>query len=227
MTTITDTQRAILGAAAEHPDGLAAPPARPPPAPRGAVAKAMLKAGLLERAGAGGADQKDLAWKLDGEAMLLRIGEAGLQALGVASETAAEPLSRPLAAPDPDGSSGGVGGARGRPGCAHGPARRRPGGRRPGRCRHARRGAQAGPGTHAAEASPAAATAPPGRAAGLREVARRVLAAWDDEAGRSAGLAEAIEALRAAAAPARSARAACDPAAPRTPRRGAAGAPVP
>jgi hypothetical protein len=45
--TLTDTRRAILTQAADHPAGLAASPATLPPAPRSAVARAMLKAGLL------------------------------------------------------------------------------------------------------------------------------------------------------------------------------------
>jgi len=37
MTKLTDTQALILTSAAQHPDGIAAPPASLPPAPRGAV----------------------------------------------------------------------------------------------------------------------------------------------------------------------------------------------
>jgi hypothetical protein len=53
----TATQRAILHDAAAHPHGLAAPPPHLPPAPRTAVAKALLGAGLLARGahGRGGA----------------------------------------------------------------------------------------------------------------------------------------------------------------------------
>jgi hypothetical protein len=47
---LTDIQRAILRGAAAHPHGLAAPPPNLPPAPRTAVAKALLGAGLLARA---------------------------------------------------------------------------------------------------------------------------------------------------------------------------------
>jgi hypothetical protein len=104
MSIITDTQRAVLEAAARHPDGLAAPPAQLPPAPRGAVAKAMLRAGLLERAGAAGPDRHDLAWKLDGGAVLLRVIEAGLLAVGAAAEEGGnEAEGSPLAAPHASG----------------------------------------------------------------------------------------------------------------------------
>jgi hypothetical protein len=44
---LTNTQHWILAAANQHPDGVAAPPASLPSAPRAAVAKALLKAGLL------------------------------------------------------------------------------------------------------------------------------------------------------------------------------------
>jgi hypothetical protein len=55
----TETQRAILRAAAAHPHGLAAPPPHLPPAPRIAVAKALLGAGLLARAaGSEGTDPR-------------------------------------------------------------------------------------------------------------------------------------------------------------------------
>jgi hypothetical protein len=72
MTTITtkpltDTQRAILRDAAGNPDGLAAPPASLPPAPRVAVAKALLTAGLLSRVEDGVDEHARLAWKLGGE----------------------------------------------------------------------------------------------------------------------------------------------------------------
>jgi hypothetical protein len=46
--TLTETQATILSNAAKHPDRIAAPPANLPPAPRVAVAKALLRAGLLE-----------------------------------------------------------------------------------------------------------------------------------------------------------------------------------
>jgi hypothetical protein len=89
MTTpITDKQRAILEAAAGRPDGLAAPPVHLPPALRGAVAKGLLKAGLLEPAGTAGDDQQDLAWRVDGAAVLLRINGAGREAIGGAHGTA-------------------------------------------------------------------------------------------------------------------------------------------
>ena len=80
--TLSDTQTLILTAAAQHPDGIAAPPASLPPAPRATVAKALLRAGLLAPAGAEYQDAV-ATWKLDGAAGVLRITEAGLRAIGV------------------------------------------------------------------------------------------------------------------------------------------------
>jgi hypothetical protein len=47
--TLSPAQAAILAAAADHPARLAAPPPRLAPAPRTAVAKALLGAGPLAR----------------------------------------------------------------------------------------------------------------------------------------------------------------------------------
>jgi hypothetical protein len=100
----TDTQRAILRAAAAHPRGLAAPPAHLRPAPRIAVAKALLGAGLLARAQGDEGQRPGLSWKLDGEAVLLRITAAGLQAVGAAPE-AASPEPQQGAAAEPAGQA--------------------------------------------------------------------------------------------------------------------------
>ncbi len=86
--TLSDTQRLILTQAAEHSAGLAMPPATLPPAPRAAVAKALLKAGLVVRGEQGDEARAPLAWKLDGGQVLLVITQAGRQALAPA---AAEP----------------------------------------------------------------------------------------------------------------------------------------
>ncbi len=75
--TLTGTQLAILHAAADHPAGLATPPTLLPPAPRAAVAKALLKASLLAAAEADDTADPALAWKLDGAQVLLAITEAG------------------------------------------------------------------------------------------------------------------------------------------------------
>ncbi len=80
--TVSTTQTSILTAAAEHPDGIAMPPPGLPPAPRAAVAKALLLAGLLAPA-ATEHDDPGAAWTLDGAMVVLRITEAGLRAIGV------------------------------------------------------------------------------------------------------------------------------------------------
>jgi hypothetical protein len=81
---LTETQRAILRNAAAHRDGPAAPPASLPPAPRIAVGKALLGAGLLARVGGSEGTDPGLGWKLDGAAVLLRITGGGLRAIGAA-----------------------------------------------------------------------------------------------------------------------------------------------
>lgn len=96
--SLTDTQRLIVAAAAEHPDGTAVPPPSLPPAPRAAVAKVLLKAGLLARGNCDGADQST-TWKLDGEAVLLSITDAGRRAIApTAAIVPTVPLGDSLAA---------------------------------------------------------------------------------------------------------------------------------
>jgi len=82
MTKLSDTQRAILEAAAQHPEHLAYPPARLPAGARQTVAKALLKQDLvigLHRAAYDAAAK----WTVDGEEMLLKITDDGLRAIGI------------------------------------------------------------------------------------------------------------------------------------------------
>jgi hypothetical protein len=61
----------------------------------------MIKAGLLEVADDVEAQHPGLAWKLDGEAVFLRITDAGRAAIGSEAETTAEDAQEtPLTAPD-------------------------------------------------------------------------------------------------------------------------------
>ena len=108
--TLSDTQRLILTQAAEHPAGLAMPPASLPPAPRAAVAKALLKAGLVARGEQGDEARALLAWKLDGEQVLLVITQAGRQALApaAAQPPAAAAEDAPRAAQAPSSSRQGL-----------------------------------------------------------------------------------------------------------------------
>jgi hypothetical protein len=82
---LSDTQRLILTQAAGHPAGLVMPPASLPPAPHAAVARALLKAGLVAPGEQSNEAHAPLAWKLDGEQVLLVITEAGRQALAPAA----------------------------------------------------------------------------------------------------------------------------------------------
>ncbi|MGG5823772.1 DUF3489 domain-containing protein [Falsiroseomonas sp. HW251] len=100
---LTDTQQQILTAAAAHPDGLALPPDRLPAAPRQAVGKALLKAGLVATA-ANLKAEPGTAWTIDGQPTLLRITDVGLAAVGV--ETAQEaPQMGAEAARAPEGDA--------------------------------------------------------------------------------------------------------------------------
>jgi hypothetical protein len=92
---LTDTQAVILAAAAQHKQGLVAPPARLAPAPCDAVRKSLLAKGLIAPADA---LDRGTSWTVDGEAASYRITEAGLAALGIASE---EAPGAPTDAPEP------------------------------------------------------------------------------------------------------------------------------
>jgi hypothetical protein len=168
--TISDTQRQILAAAAQHAARLAIAPGTLPTAARNAVFRSMLKHGLLTEVPAL-AEYVGLGWRQDeaGGWIALRITDAGLQAI---SDDAAEGMSEPstetmpalalsespaAATPSPMGDSG-----------------------------------------EAAEAPDALSAGQHGASArpGLRAAAQALLAAWDANDGL--GLAAAMEALRAA-----------------------------
>jgi hypothetical protein len=86
---LCETQRLIFSAAPQRQDGIAPPPATLPQAPRAAVAKALLKAGLLAPARA--AEVPDPR-RLDGAAVVLPITEVGRQAVGaIPAETTSDP----------------------------------------------------------------------------------------------------------------------------------------
>ena len=199
---LTDTQRAILAAAAQHPEHLALPPERLPAAARQVVAKALLRHDLVTAVHRPAYDAQAL-WMVDGDSVLLKITDEGLRAIGVEpeeneqSEAAilrrnAERRATAAAAPEPAATA-----ADTAPTGADEPAPQ---------------GEDAG----APEAARGAPT--PAPRAGLREAAQRVLAAWDDAGSQRSDLPGAIEALRQVLAkPARAGRA---PGAPRKPREG-------
>jgi hypothetical protein len=129
MKPLTATQRAILRDAAAHPHDLAAPPANLPPAPRMAIAKALLGAALLAPAEGDEGRDPGLAWKLDGESVLLRITEAGLSAVGAepaGQAAAAAQEGAEAAAEAPDAAAASHDGLGGRPGRSGGAAKADP-----------------------------------------------------------------------------------------------------
>jgi hypothetical protein len=82
MTKLSDTQRAILEAAAQHPEHLVYPPERLPAGARQKVAQALLKQDLvigLHRPAYDAAAK----WTVDGEEMLFKITDDGLRAIGI------------------------------------------------------------------------------------------------------------------------------------------------
>ena len=89
---LTDTQRTILTAAAQHPEHLAYPPERLPSAPRQAVAKALLKNDLVIAVHRPAYDAVAL-WTVDGDSVLLKITDEGLRAIGHEPEPAAAPAA--------------------------------------------------------------------------------------------------------------------------------------
>jgi hypothetical protein len=207
---LSDTQRAILEAAAQHPEHLAYPPERLPAGARQKVAQALLKQELVIGVHRASYDAH-AKWMVEGEEMLLKITDDGLRAIGIdpnagdageEDEQSAEAIARrnaarraaaeaaaPVADTAPTGGEDVVEGDT--------PAEE-------------------------AEAAQAAPVAPTPRAS-LRDVAAAVLAAWDDEANRETDIIGALEgpmeALRAllATKPARVTR---EPGAPRKPREG-------
>jgi hypothetical protein len=209
---LSDTQRAILEAAAQHPEHLAYPPERLPAGARQKVAQALLKQELVIGVHRPACDAH-AKWTVEGEEMLLKITDDGLRAIGVdpnagdareEDEQSAEAIARRNAARRAAAEEEAVAPV----------ADAAPTG-----------GEDAAEGhilAEDAEAAQAAPVAPPPRA-NLRDAAAAVLAAWDDEANRETDIIGALEgpmeALRAllATKPARATR---EPGAPRKPREG-------
>ena len=82
---LSDTQRIILSQTSQRDDRLAVPPERLPAAARQTVAKSLIKQGLVSDEHASAYAARD-GWQIDGRTRLLRITDAGLRAIGVASE---------------------------------------------------------------------------------------------------------------------------------------------
>jgi hypothetical protein len=168
--TLSDTQRQILAAAAQHDARLTIAPSGLPAAARNAVFRSMLKHGLLAEVPSP-PEYVGLGWRQDeaGAWIVLRITNAGLRAIG---ENATEGSSEPSTETTPalPGSESPAAAAFSLVGDS-GEAVESPG----------------APSTGQREAS---------ARLNLRAAAQALLAAWDGNDG--VGLAAAVEALRAA-----------------------------
>jgi hypothetical protein len=80
--SLSDTQRLILTAAAQHAEQLAFPPERLPAGARQKVAQALLKQNMVISMQGPGSDATVL-WTVAGTAMLLKITDEGLRAIGI------------------------------------------------------------------------------------------------------------------------------------------------
>lgn len=205
MKPLTDTQRAILTAASQHPEHLAYPPERLPAAARQTVAKALLKSDLVIAVHRPVYDANAL-WTVDGDSVLLKITDEGLRAIGMdPQDTAPAADTAPTGAPEAPPQDNPAGTAE--------PAEGAPG---------ARDDATLAEDLVLLDQALAA----PGSAprASLRDAAAAMLVAWDDAANRDTDIIGALDGpmarLRAALAAGKPARTPRQPGAPRTPREG-------
>ena len=212
MTKLSDTQRVILSAAAQHEMGLARAPKTLPAAARNAVFRSLIKNNLLTEINAP-REHVGLGWRQDedGTWIVARITDEGLRAIGI------DPNEGDAQAGEPDcsGIEGSV-----------------PDTAPTGAEDQTPQGEDAPP-PEAAQAAllteeialldqalAARTTAP---RTNLRDATAAILAAWDDETNRKGDMIGALdapmEALRTllAGTPARAAR---EPGAPRKPREG-------
>ena len=195
MTKLSDTQRVILSAAAQHEMGLARPPISLPAAARNAVFRSLIKNNLLTEINAP-REHVGLGWRQDGDGtwIVARVTEEGLRAIGIDPD---EGNTAPTVAPAAE------------------PATQDAPGDEP---------AQAAPLTEELAMLDQALAAPIATPrTSLRDAAAAILAAWDDDANREGNMIGALhtpmEALRTllASKPARAPR---EPGAPRKPREG-------
>lgn len=87
--SLSDTQRAILTAAAEHPERLACPAERLPAGARQKVAQALLRQDLVATTQMLSDDASAL-WAVDGESVLLQVTGEGMRAIGIEPAATAE-----------------------------------------------------------------------------------------------------------------------------------------
>jgi hypothetical protein len=198
MTKLSDSQRVILSAAAQHEMGLARAPKTLPAAARNAVFRSLIKNSLLTEINAP-REHVGLGWRQDddGTWIVARITDEGLRAIGIdPNEGDAGADTAPTVAPDAEPAAQDATAAEGD------------------------QGAPLTEEIAMLDQALAARTATP--RANLRDAARRVLDAWDASPAQDATdnpISRAIEALRTllAGKPARVAR---EPGAPRKPRAG-------
>jgi hypothetical protein len=173
MTKLSDSQRVILTAAAQHEMGLARAPKTLPAAARNAVFRSLIKNNLLNEINAP-RDFVGLGWRQDddGTRIVARITDEGLRAIGIdpneGDAVAGEPDTAPTVAPDAE------------PGESPAPTDE---------------GIQAAPLTEEIamlDQALAARTATP--RASLRDAAAAILATWDDEANREGDMIGALDA---------------------------------
>ena len=79
--TLTNTQRDILTAAAQHAERLACPPRRLPTGARQSVAKALMRQGLVI-ASENPTSEAAAGWTVDGVSVVLVISQQGVDAIG-------------------------------------------------------------------------------------------------------------------------------------------------
>ena len=212
MTKLSDTQRVILSAAAQHEMGLARAPKNLPAAARNAVFRSLIKNNLLteinaprEHVGLGWRQDEDCTW------IVARITDEGLRAIGI------DPNEGDAGAGEPDcsGIEGSVADTARTVAPAAAPATQ------DASPPEAAQGAPLAEENAMLHQALAACTATP--RTGLRDAAAAVLAAWDAEANRAGDMVGALdapmEALRTllAGKPARAPR---EAGAPRKPREG-------
>ena len=104
MTKLSDTQRVILSAAAQHPEQRAIPPAKLPGAAANAIARALLQRDLVIALPARVYTASE-AWQVEGVPHLLRITDEGLRAIGIDPN---ERLPGEIGEPDASGIEGSV-----------------------------------------------------------------------------------------------------------------------
>ncbi len=180
MPKLSDAQRVLLSQASQHESGLATLPKIPRIAAENLI-RSLLGRELLTEVPAP-QEHAAIAWRQDedGTGFALRITDAGLRAIGVEPEENTADYQLPI-----DGQSIAEGGAPVEPTSAQDEAPQDQDAPAP-------EAAQGAPVPQDEATRPAVERMP----RSLRDAARRVLVAWDDEANQRDDLADAMDALR-------------------------------